>query len=1404
MAWIVLASLVAIVPFETAIAATSREAQASRLAVGFDHGCAVTPAGGVECWGDNSYGELGVSGVTHSATPVAAQLPVGWRAVAVEVGEHHTCALLADGGVGCWGLDFGQLGAGAGDQAPGPVRVQLPTHRSAIAISANSLGTCAILDDGTVVCWGWQNNGELGQATHGMHETPQSVPMPGGEAAVAISISLTHGCAVLDTGRVTCWGSNTNGQFGDGTTAPSTITGSASTPVLLDGGRRAVEVAAGQDFTCALSEVGGVNCWGRNIDGRLGDGTLIGRQTPTPIALGPTLRVVQVRVGTLHGCALVATGAVYCWGDNTAEQVGDGTTLQQESPVLAAVVSGSPVNSLEAGTDTTCALLDDGTLQCWGHITPATPHTFPTGTRVVQVAGGGNHTCALNSEGLVWCWGQNLYGQLGRGTVSLRELQPADPVTLPSPGRARAITAGTNHTCALLVDGRVSCWGQNSAGQLGVGVAGDRSTPSDPIALQGSGRAKAISAGGSHTCALHTDGTIACWGANVYGQLGDGGTTNQFATHDVVWMPGGSTAVAVTAGLDHTCALKADGAMVCWGRNGDGQLGDNTTSDRTSAVTVSVPPGTRAVAIDAGGFHTCALFGAGTVTCWGYNQWGQLGVDPTTTPQRSTPSGTLSLPGGHPTQAIELSVGDSHTCVLLDDGTAACWGYNGNGELGDGTRNTRFVPATTSAQPGGARIRMLSAGFTHHCAVLDDGSMSCWGQNFNGQLGTGDRVDQPTPTYAALPPGPTALTGVTASASVMLTWSESTTLYQPQTWTVEGSTDGTTWWAATVSAISPSGTTVSGLTNGVAYLFRVRSVTPLSTNTTQLSAYVTPVAAAPGTCDSASDAVFPVGDGSPENPYVVTSSAQLEVMRLPACLARHFEQRADIAIPDGTAWQRIGTVNTPFTGTYRGGGYVISNVSLGATAPGVGFFGALSGATVTDLTLENVVIVAAAGTPSSDGRAGALAGDVMGSTVSGVTVNHAQISGMGTALGGLIGRIRDHSAAPTYITHSSATATVSGGGAVGGLVGTISSSSSGHVTVSSSYSAGTVTGDQDVGGLVGYVVRTSTGTITVENSYATAAVDGLQLVAGGLVGGVNPLSAGGITLSRSYAVGAVSAPANTGGLVGHLYPNAPSWLVVDESFWDASTSGQTVSAGGVGLATVAMTSLRTFADANWSIVSGSSGVTTWGQCEGQYPVLMWQFRAGTPPCPATTPPAAPWSSDLTNQPTPSADDDDPAASAAGLPTAAQIARLPLRTLVDPASLRPGATVTFSVDGFVAGEPVMVLVASTPRLLDTVTTASNGVVRAKVTIPTDLGVGAHTLAVWAPQSQRGYRQRFTVAAAEVDTTVDEEVVATPSPQDALPSTGHDPRQVVLTALVLSVLGWTMMRRRRSGPAHHHSR
>jgi len=356
---------------------------------------------------------------------------------------------------------------------------------------------------------------------------------------------------------------------------------------------------------------------------------------------------------------------------------------------------------------------------------------------VAQVACGVDHSCARLSSGRVACWGANRDGQVGDGTTSER----LTAVFTRELTGATALALGDAVSCAPFdPEGEgapgLACWGDNRRGQLGLGPEGPATT-SVPVPLPwfdelASGPAPTVSGLSGHFCAALADETVACWGANDAGQIGDG-APGQDAPEPVV-VAGLGSIVAVCAGLDHSCALEDDGngsTLWCWGGNDHGQLGDGTTEARTAPVAVA--GSFRSVA--CGGSFTCGITDDGNVQCWGSDEDGRLGVGGT----GDSPS---PLPVVLPAAAVQISCGLAHACARLEDGSVHCWGRNWDGQLGDGTYSEKNSPAPLS---GLASVDFIAAGHTHTCAAAE-GVAWCWGANDAGQLGDGThRPGTPTP-----------------------------------------------------------------------------------------------------------------------------------------------------------------------------------------------------------------------------------------------------------------------------------------------------------------------------------------------------------------------------------------------------------------------------------------------------------------------------------------------------------------------------------------------------------------------------------------------------------------------------------------------------------------------------------
>ncbi|MEM7130572.1 MAG: C13 family peptidase [Chloroflexota bacterium] len=657
---------------------------------------------------------------THSAlVPLSdiAQLVGGWE---------HTCALTNSGSVLCWGRNNdGQLGDGSTTDKSTPVAIR-ELSSGVSSISTGAFHTCALTSSGGVLCWGRNSDGQLGDGSTTDKSTP--VAVNGLSSGVtAISAGSFHTCALTNS-SVQCWGSNGSGQLGNGSTT------SSSTPVLSNPTSAVIAVTTGDEHSCVRVVRGGaVYCWGDNGSGQLGNGSTTSSDTPVSV-IGFPNDITAISAGGDHSCAITDNDDVVCWGSNDFGQLGNGSTIASSIPLAVNNLSGS-ISAIRAGSFHTCALTSNESVQCWGRndfgqlgngsnarsTTPVDVRDLSGG--VIAITSGSFHACALSTTGGTQCWGRNGFGQLGDGiTVDSRT-----PVVVSGlSGDVNNISAGDVHSCALTTGGGALCWGDNSSGQLGDGTTADSSTP---VAVSGlSSGITAISAGPSYTCALTSSGSVQCWGYNGSVRGNDSPPTRSLTPVEISGLSNGTISIAV--GSRHTCVLGSSGGVQCWGENSFGQLGNGSVSfDVYRSTPVPVNGLSSGVtAISAGPSYTCALTSNGGVQCWGDNRFGQLGDGSTTS--SSTPVAVNELSSG----VIAISVGEDHSCALDINGGVFCWGDNDSGELGNGSYIDSTTPVAVNGLSSG--VAVISAGGHHTCALTNSGVL-CWGDSRSGELGSG-------------------------------------------------------------------------------------------------------------------------------------------------------------------------------------------------------------------------------------------------------------------------------------------------------------------------------------------------------------------------------------------------------------------------------------------------------------------------------------------------------------------------------------------------------------------------------------------------------------------------------------------------------------------------------------------
>ena len=347
----------------------------------------------------------------------------------VAAGGDHTCVIDPTGAVLCFGEnEFGQLGNGQpGNDSPFPQGVVGPSDF--VSLGAGEFHSSGMRASGSMMGWGHNPLGVLGDGTTTDQPQPSPVNGPGGAVGISQGMIASHACAVHQNGSVTCWGQNSHGQLGTGKLDPSL------TQEQVIGLEDSIAVATGYIFSCAVQWNGVVRCWGWNASGALGIGNLDAKTYPKPVTVVGVSDAVQVVAGNHYGCARTSSGSVYCWGYNGSGQLGIGTDAEH-SPAPAAVVGL---------------------------------------TDAVWISGGQSHVCAVRQTGSVSCWGRNYFGQRGNGTT----IDANAPVTVVGITDAARVSAGGEHTCALRSPGGLVCWGSNTSGQLGNGTSQSSAVPVD-------------------------------------------------------------------------------------------------------------------------------------------------------------------------------------------------------------------------------------------------------------------------------------------------------------------------------------------------------------------------------------------------------------------------------------------------------------------------------------------------------------------------------------------------------------------------------------------------------------------------------------------------------------------------------------------------------------------------------------------------------------------------------------------------------------------------------------------------------------------------------------------------------------------------------------------------------------
>ena len=763
------------------------------VCLGAGHQAVITSEGRVFTWGENKYGQLGDGTNVNKFTLVEItnqfELSGDEKIISISLGKHHSVALTNEGRVFTWGRNnVTQLGNGTIIDSNIPVEItaqfNLSVNDQITAVAANYDNSGAITSLGKIYTWGENKAGQLGNGSTNRYFSPVEItsqfPLNETDGVNKISIGNNFFAVSTNKGRIFTWGYNDEGQLGTGTKDErSLIPIEIFADIYLNMGEVFADISLGDKHSAAVTNYGRIFTWGDNVSGQLGDGTNIDSSVPLEITsqfdINVEEKIINVDLGNNHSAALTSSGKLYTWGHNINGQLGNGTTSHSTTPVeITSQFSETPVK-VSLGTNYSATITNSGRLFIWGNLATSgkntrqsTPvlinyqitihNTFSFADNISAIELGYYHSAIITNEGELFTWGRNEYGQLGDGTL-VNQMLPVNitgKFSFTTDEKIISVALGYNHSAVLTSFGRLFTWGRNDSGQLGDGSTNDSLIPIDITAkfnLPEDEKIMSVKLGSSQSAVVTSMGRIFTWGGNVLGQLGDGTYTNRLLPLDITDkfnLNSGEKLIDISLNSFHVIALTSSGRVFTWGGNEFGQLGDGTTVPQNLPIDITSKfklYGAKIIKVFSGDSHTAAITNDGRLYIWGYNINGQLGDG--TNIDKKTPieiNSKLKLTSGE--KVIDVSLGYSFSMALTNYGRVFTWGKNDLGELGDGTIINKNTPQNITTQMNLAEreeITNISVGSNHSAVRTNTGRIFIWGGNSYGQLGDNDSINKNNP-----------------------------------------------------------------------------------------------------------------------------------------------------------------------------------------------------------------------------------------------------------------------------------------------------------------------------------------------------------------------------------------------------------------------------------------------------------------------------------------------------------------------------------------------------------------------------------------------------------------------------------------------------------------------------------